>query len=85
MILIANGENAAGGRGITGMLPMVLPAGIDVITMGNHVWDNRDVYNFIDAEFRLLGRQLPKTVPANIIFIPVRPVAIGYQYSRQVS
>lgn len=53
--VIANGENAAGGRGITGdVADELLRLGIDVITMGNHVWDNRDIYNFIDAEYRLL-------------------------------
>jgi metallophosphoesterase (TIGR00282 family) len=32
----------------------ILGAGIDVLTMGNHVWDNKDIFNFIDDEFRLL-------------------------------
>lgn len=38
--VIANGENAAGGRGITGdVADELLRLGIDVITMGNHVWE----------------------------------------------
>lgn len=52
---LANGENAAGGRGITQEIAQELLAlGIDVITMGNHVWDNKEIFNFIDGEARLL-------------------------------
>lgn len=52
---IANAENAAGGRGLTrAVMDEILGAGIDVITMGNHVWDNKDIFNFIEDEFRLL-------------------------------
>lgn len=52
---IANAENAAGGRGLTrAVMDEILGAGIDVITMGNHVWDNKDIFNFIDDEFRLI-------------------------------
>lgn len=50
-IVIANGENAAAGKGITReVADELLAAGIDVLTMGNHVWDNRDVFSFIDQE-----------------------------------
>ncbi len=53
--VIANGENAAGGRGITrDITEEFLQQGIEVITMGNHVWDNRDILGFIDHEPRLL-------------------------------
>jgi metallophosphoesterase (TIGR00282 family) len=52
---LANAENAAGGRGLTrAVMDEILGAGIDVLTMGNHVWDNKDIFNFIDDEFRLL-------------------------------
>ena len=54
-LVIANGENAAGGAGITreNMLE-ILSAGIDVITTGNHVWDKRETLEFIANEPRLL-------------------------------
>lgn len=53
--VIANGENAAGGKGITrDVAKELFDAGIEVLTMGNHVWDNKDVYNFIDDEPRLI-------------------------------
>jgi len=52
---IANAENAAGGRGLTrSVMNEILAAGIDVITMGNHVWDNKEILTFIDDEFRLI-------------------------------
>ncbi|AVX20555.1 MULTISPECIES: TIGR00282 family metallophosphoesterase [Carboxydocella] len=53
--VIANGENAAGGNGITREIADELfLAGIDVLTMGNHVWDKKEIYNFIDKEARIL-------------------------------
>lgn len=52
---IANAENAAGGRGITREVKdELLGAGIDAITMGNHIWDNKNIFSFIDDEPRLI-------------------------------
>jgi metallophosphoesterase (TIGR00282 family) len=54
-LVIANGENAAGGAGITREnMYEVLAAGVDVITTGNHVWDKRETIEFIGSEPRLL-------------------------------
>ena len=53
--VVANGENVAGGKGITkGLALELLAAGVDVLTTGNHVWQKRDVYPFLDSEPRLL-------------------------------
>jgi hypothetical protein len=54
-LVIANGENAAGGAGITrdNMLE-ILAAGVEVITTGNHVWDKRETLEFIGNEPRLI-------------------------------
>lgn len=53
--IIANAENAAGGRGLNRrVMDELLSCGIDVLTMGNHVWDNKDIFNLIDDEFRLV-------------------------------
>lgn len=53
--VIANGENAAGGRGITrAVCDELLGAGIDVLTMGNHVWDNKGVFEFVDDQPRMV-------------------------------
>jgi 2',3'-cyclic-nucleotide 2'-phosphodiesterase len=52
---IVNGENAAGGRGITGKITIdLLRAGVSVITTGDHIWDQKDILSFIDSEPRLL-------------------------------
>jgi len=52
---IVNGENAAGGRGITGKITIeLLRAGVSVITTGDHVWDQKDVVAFLNFEPRLL-------------------------------
>ena len=54
-LVIANGENAAGGNGITPDLAEELyEAGIDVLTMGNHVWDNKEIFDFIQDQPRLI-------------------------------
>lgn len=48
-VVILNGENAADGRGITEKIyKEFLSLGVDCITMGNHTWDNYDIFNFID-------------------------------------
>jgi len=53
--IIVNGENAAGGKGITpAIVSEFLELGVDVITMGNHTWDNKDIFSIIDTEERLL-------------------------------
>src|SRR5438874_4979888 len=53
--VIVNGENAAGGRGITGKITIdLLRAGVSVITSGDHIWDQKEILSFIDTEHRLL-------------------------------
>ncbi|MEF3352491.1 TIGR00282 family metallophosphoesterase [Paenibacillus sp. GYB006] len=54
-IIIANGENSASGRGITQSIArQFFDWGVHGITMGNHTWDNRDIFEFIDDEPRLI-------------------------------
>ncbi|ADL12983.1 TIGR00282 family metallophosphoesterase [Acetohalobium arabaticum] len=53
--VIANGENAAGGFGITNKVAEELYGyGIDVLTMGNHTWDNKEIFDFIDDDSNLI-------------------------------
>ncbi|HLR10674.1 MAG TPA: TIGR00282 family metallophosphoesterase [Sporosarcina sp.] len=48
-VIIANGENAASGRGITKRIfDDLLRSGVDVVTMGNHTWDQKEIFDFID-------------------------------------
>ncbi len=54
-VIIVNGENAAHGRGITGKICKSFYAlGVDCITTGNHVWDQREVISYIDRDKKLL-------------------------------
>jgi len=54
-MVIANGENAAGGFGITEETANDLfKCGIEVLTSGNHIWDKKDSLAFINREERLL-------------------------------
>lgn len=54
-VIIANGENAAHGRGINRQIAKELfDQGVHGISMGNHTWDNREIFDFIDDEPRMV-------------------------------
>ena len=51
----ANGENLAGGMGLTvSTCEALFAAGVDVVTSGNHIWDKREIYPFLDESDRVL-------------------------------
>lgn len=53
--VVVNGENAAGGLGITPRIARgIFEAGVDVITLGNHTYHHREVYSYLDEEPRIL-------------------------------
>ncbi len=53
--VIANGENMAGGMGLTvSTAASLFDAGVDVITSGNHIWDKREIYPELDRDERIL-------------------------------
>lgn len=61
--VITNGENSAGGMGITEKnFRDILEAGTNVITMGNHTWGKKDIFKFIDAPQLLRPANYPKGV-----------------------
>lgn len=67
-MVIANGENSAGGFGITGETAYeLLESGVDVLTSGNHIWDQKEIIPH-------LNQGLPLLRPANY------PDAPGYGY-----
>lgn len=54
-MVIANGENAAGGIGLTPeTLRELLDAGVDVVTSGNHIWKHREMHACLDREERVI-------------------------------
>ena len=61
--VIVNAENVAGGMGITEKdFKQILFAGADVVTLGNHTWSKKDVFNIIDDEKLLRPANYPKGV-----------------------
>jgi len=70
-LVIANAENAAAGFGITPRIAQELfRHGIDLMTTGNHVWDKREIYDYLNTEQRILR-------PANFPDAPGRGVYCG--------
>ncbi len=58
-VVIVNGENVAHGKGITQKTyKWLMEQGIACVTMGNHTWDNKDIFEFIDDKNNIV-------VPAN--------------------
>jgi metallophosphoesterase (TIGR00282 family) len=61
---IANGENAAGGMGITPSIAIeIFNEGVDVLTSGNHIWAKKEILSFLDEEHRILR---PANYPAQV-------------------
>ena len=63
--VVANGENAAAGRGLTGKTAKDLfEGGVDVLTSGNHIWDQKEIIGHLDADYRILRpANYPEGVP----------------------
>lgn len=54
-LVIANGENAAGGLGLTReTAEELIKSGVDVITSGNHIWAQREIMNDLDSDLAIL-------------------------------
>jgi hypothetical protein len=67
--VIANGENAAGGRGLTpATADELFRMGIDVITSGNHIWENREVYPILDNQALLRPINYPEGAPGHGLY-----------------
>ncbi|MDR1835413.1 MAG: TIGR00282 family metallophosphoesterase [Fusobacteriaceae bacterium] len=63
--IVANGENAANGFGLTGKVAEeLLSYGCDVLTSGNHIWDKKEIYEYLDTTARVLRPlNYPDTAP----------------------
>lgn len=66
-VVIANGENAAGGFGITrAIADDLFDLGIDVITSGNHIWDKKEIMGYLDQRGSILRPlNFPPTAPGH--------------------
>ena len=81
-LVLANVENAAAGFGITPpLVEEVLDLGIAVLTSGNHIWDKKEIMNFLksDASGRLLRpANYPPGAPGHGLYLGKTPSGIGY-------
>ena len=70
-VVIANGENAAGGIGINpNIANSLLNLGIDVLTSGNHIYKKREIYDYLRTEPRLLKpANFPPGTPGNGFYL----------------
>jgi calcineurin-like phosphoesterase len=71
-VVIANGENSAGGAGIS-LKPAaeIFNAGVDIITCGDHLWDQKEVEELLRNEPRFIRPIIIRPTPAE----PVSPFA----------
>jgi 2',3'-cyclic-nucleotide 2'-phosphodiesterase len=72
--VVLNGENSAGGFGITPEIAReFLELGVDVITTGNHVWDKKEIVPYLDREPRLLrpANYPPGNPGTGVAIVPV--------------
>ena len=79
-LCIANGENAAGGFGLTVATAQELfESGVDVITSGNHIWDKRELRSHLDETDRILrpANYPPGTPGRGSTTISVDGVTVG--------
>ena len=65
--IIVNGENSAAGSGLTSKIAkFYYELGVDVITLGDHVWDQKELEPYLDEEKRLLRPiNFPEAVPGH--------------------
>lgn len=64
--VIANAENSADGMGITSKIfKDLISSGVNVITMGNHTWGKKDIFNIIDNKNLLRPANYPEGVQGN--------------------
>ncbi|MFC0299615.1 TIGR00282 family metallophosphoesterase [Virgibacillus soli] len=79
-VTIVNGENAAAGKGITEKIyKQFLEWGAQVVTMGNHTWDKKEIFEFIDdAKYLIRPANFPANNPGKgLVFINVNGVEVA--------
>ncbi|SFA73023.1 MULTISPECIES: TIGR00282 family metallophosphoesterase [unclassified Bacillus (in: firmicutes)] len=77
---IINGENAAGGKGITeAIYRQFLEVGAQAVTLGNHAWDNREIFEFIEkAKYLVRPANFPAGTPGTgIVYIRMNDIELA--------
>lgn len=78
--IIANAENAAGGNGLLPRLAQELfRAGADVLTLGDHAWDQKEILPYLDEEYRLIrpANYVPECPGSGWTLVDIGAVRIG--------
>ncbi|MFC1977306.1 TIGR00282 family metallophosphoesterase [Chloroflexota bacterium] len=78
-LVIANGENTAGGLGLTpNTATDLLDAGVDVLTSGNHIWAQKEIIPYLDGELPILRPlNYPPGVPGRGYMVKGRAVVVN--------
>lgn len=79
-VTIINGENAASGKGITeSIYRQFLEIGAQAVTLGNHAWDNRDIFEFVnDAKYLVRPANFPEGNPGKgIVYIKINDLEMA--------
>lgn len=78
-LVIANGENVAGGIGLTpGTAEELFAVGVDVLTSGNHIWAQKEIIPFLDGEMPVLRPlNYPQSVPGRGYLIKKRVTIVN--------
>jgi len=75
---IVNVENAADGLGVTGEIAEELfEMGVSCLTSGNHIWDKREIRDYIDIQPRLLRpANYPRDLPGSGLYVGATPLGV---------
>jgi metallophosphoesterase (TIGR00282 family) len=78
-LVIANGENTAGGFGLTpDTATELLDAGVDVLTSGNHIWAQKEIIPYLDGELPIIRPlNYPPGVPGRGYFVKGQVMAVN--------
>ena len=78
-LAIANCENSAAGFGTTPKIAdLLLEAGIQVLTSGNHIWDKKEILSYLDRQPRLLRPANYPDAPGSGVFVGQTDAAVPY-------
>ena len=78
-LAVANGENAAGGFGLTfDVAQELFDSGVDVITSGNHIWDQKEIIPYLDQDVAILRPlNYPPTTPGKGYVVAGKAVVVS--------
>src|SRR5690625_3430891 len=79
-VTIINGENSAAGKGITeSIYRQFLEWGAQVVTMGNHTWDKKEIFEFIDdAKYMIRPANFPENNPGKgIVYLNINGIQVA--------